>query len=186
MQWRTRAIALALCLSCLAGTSDARNFASRIRTLEPDLQALLADGYRRSPTLQRLAGDLARTDGIVYIRSGRCPVPSLRACLLHSIHQAGHVRYLWIRISPGKDNEAELLATLAHELQHALEVLGQPWIRTQWDVVTFYQSVESGGYRSTPNGGPLASYETRAALDISGRVRAELTSAEEATGDVER
>jgi hypothetical protein len=152
----------------------------RIRSLDASVQALLADGYRRSPTLRRLAADVARTDGIVYFLAEPCPVRTLRACLLHTIRDTGDFRYLWIRIKPDEPAD-EMMASVAHELQHALEVLSQKWIRSRWDMLTFYRSAAAGASGSTPIGRVFTSYETTAAIDITGKVRSELAAA--ANGD---
>lgn len=173
-----RTIAPAVCTwFLLADTVAAEDVRSRIRSLNASVQALLADGYRRSPTLQRLAVDVARTDGIVYLQAGECPVRTLRACLLHTILDAGDFRYLWIRIKP-EDAADEMVTSIAHELQHAFEVLSRKWIRNRWDMLTFYRSAGAGASGSTPIGSVFTSYETRAAIDITGKVRSELSAAD--------
>lgn len=175
---------MALTLFVMVESADAEGVVWRVRSLDAPVQALLADGYRRSPTLQRLAADVARTDGIVYIQAEHCPVRTLRACLLHTIRDTGDFRYLWIRIKPDEDPD-EMVASIGHELQHALEVLSQKWIRSRWDMLTFYRSAEAGAYGSTPLGSVFTSYETPAAVEITGRVRSELEAAA-ADGGIER
>ncbi len=137
---------------------------------------LLIDGCRRSPTLQRLADAIGRTDGVIYISIGACPLRTLRGCLLHLIQDTGNARYLWIRLSPNHDS-LDLVSTLAHELQHALEVLARTTVRTRRDLIAFYESVESEAYSETGAAGPYRAYETRAALDMAAAVRAELAAA---------
>jgi hypothetical protein len=185
-RWTRPVVLVAVCALCLTvDTIVAAGGRPAIRPLDPSVEALLAEGYQRSATLLRLADDLARTDGIVYIQSGRCPIPGLRACLLHSIKATGSVRYVWIRIRPEGDPDT-LMASIAHELQHALEVLRQPWIRNRWDVLTFYRSGIPGAFGTTPQGSPVASFETGAAVDVTVKVRAELAASVEAAADVER
>ena len=172
---------IALTLFVVVEAAVADGVAWRIRSIDASVQALLADGYRRSPTLQRLAVDVARTDGIVYFQSAHCPVRTLRACLLHTILDAGDFRYLWIRIKPDEPPD-EMVASVAHELQHALEVLSQKWIRNRWDLLTFYRSAAAGAFGSTPLGSMFTSYETTAAIEITGKVRSELAAAAAADG----
>lgn len=175
---------MALASFLIVEAADAEGIEWRIRTLDASVQAVLADGYRRSPTLQRLAADVARTDGIVYVQADPCPVRNLRACLLHTILDTGEFRYLWIRIKPGED-QSEMVASMAHELQHAHEVLSQKWIRSRWDMLTFYRSTEAGAFGRTPLGSAFTSYETQAAIDITSKVRSEL-AADDDDGGSER
>ncbi|MDP2320150.1 MAG: hypothetical protein Q8O42_12535 [Acidobacteriota bacterium] len=137
--------------------------------------ALLIDGCRRSPTLQRLAGAIGPTDGMVYITIGACPLRTLRGCLLHAIADTGNARYLWIRLSANNDS-LELVSTLAHELQHALEVLARATVRSQRDLLDFYQSHESRAYGATTSAGPYRTFETSAAIAAAAAVRAELAT----------
>ena len=146
---------------------------SAIRTNDALLRSLLIEGCRLSPTLRALADAIGRTDGIVYITPGACPIRTLRACLLHKVQDTGDARYLWIRLGANADSTA-LVSSMAHELQHALEVLEQPKLRSQRDVLDFYQTVGSPAY----GGGSLyRTYETNAAIDVTEKVRAELTKA---------
>lgn len=138
--------------------------------------ALLIDGCRRSPTLQRLADAIGRTDGVVYITIGACPLRALRGCLLHVIGDTGNARYMWIRLSANND-ALVLISTLAHELQHALEVLSRITVRSQRDLLDFYGSFESQAYGATTAAGPYRTYETSAAIDVAAVVRAELAAA---------
>jgi len=137
---------------------------------------LLIDGCRRSPTLQRLADAIGRTDGVVYITIGKCPLRTLRGCLLHAIADTGNARYLWIRLSANKDSLV-MVGTLAHELQHALEVLARTTVRSQRDLLDFYKSFESRAYGAATAVGPYRTYETDAALAVAAVVRAELAAA---------
>lgn len=159
---------------CPASAEEAS--ASAIRSPDTPVMALLIDGCRRSPTLQRLADEIGRTDGVVYITIGACPIRTLRGCLMHVIEDTGNARYMWIRLSANKDSLV-LVSTLAHELQHALEVLARTTVRSQRDLLDFYKSFESHAYGATTAAGPYRTYETSAAIDVAAIVRAELSAA---------
>lgn len=153
-----------------------------VRSEQADVMVLLLEGYERSPTLKSLVDAIGETNGIVYIQTGRCPVPGLRGCLLHIIYGNGGFRYLWIRIRAAAE-PLELVSTMAHELQHALEVLQQPWIRTGLDLLQFYRSPGSQAFGSSASPGPFQSFETAPAMRIGEAVRAELeTFGESLTG----
>jgi hypothetical protein len=76
------------------------------------------------------------TDGIVYFRVGRCG--RLRACLVHQISAAGPHRVLSI-IVDAQHPDLSLMGAIGHELQHALEVLGDARIRTDEALFAFYK-----------------------------------------------
>src|SRR5690606_27083874 len=100
--------------------------ASRIRIDDPRVRELAATGSSRSATFRRLLAELEAGDVIVQVTSGR-PGDRLRGSLLHRVVVAGSIRYLFITIDPnGAANR--LIGTLAHELQHAIEVLREPGV----------------------------------------------------------
>jgi hypothetical protein len=76
------------------------------------------------------------TDGIVYFRVGTCG--RLRACLVHQISVAGTHRVLNI-IVDAQHHDLSLMGAIGHELQHALEVLGDARIRTDAALFAFYK-----------------------------------------------
>ena len=132
---------------------------SSIRSSDPQLRSLLIEGCLQSPTLRRLADDIGRTDGVVYLATGVCPLAALRGCLLHTITDTGNARYLWIRVNSNTDRR-ELVATMAHELEHAREVLSHANVRTRRDLLKWYRSAGSRAYGSTTLTSPFRAYET--------------------------
>lgn len=168
---------------CLTDENPGDPIGAHVRSEAAEIRSLVEEGCSLSATFRQLVSDLARTNGLVYIERGPCPIASLRACLIHLIHSVAGVRYLWIRLSP-KDELTDLLPTVAHELQHALEVLQEPWIRSRWDLEQFYRTVNDGAFGSNAAGSSVRSYETAAAIDTELSVRAELTAAAQAASAV--
>jgi hypothetical protein len=159
-----------------------RGAASAIRSEDALVRSLLVDACRHSPSLQRLADAIGHTDGVVYVTLGRCPFRALRGCLLHTIEDTGNARYLWIRVGANRD-QRELVATMAHELQHALEVLTRADVRNRRDLLDFYRSRESRAYSDTPRASAYRTYETTAAINLAAAVRAELAAVSGAVSD---
>jgi hypothetical protein len=144
-----------------------------VRSTNPLVSALVADGYARSSTFKRIVDTIGRTDGIVYIVAAPCPARAMRGCLLHTMHATRQARYLWILIRMDY-SRSRVIATIAHELQHAAEVLQHhPDIRSAVAMRSFYSSGEAG-----PSGVLQAwdsrSFETVAAIDVGDAVEAEL------------
>lgn len=147
-----------------------------IRSNDAFVRSLLSKGCQQSPTLRALVDAIGRTDGVVYITTGACPIRALRGCLMHTIEDTGSARYLWIRMN-AHGRPSTLVSTMAHELQHALEVLERTDIRSQRDMIDFYQSVASGSLGGVNVTTMARAYETRAAIDVGNTVRAEVMNA---------
>jgi hypothetical protein len=82
------------------------------------------------------------TDGIVLIEEGRCRrrVP---ACLTWRVTLAGRYRILQVLLDSQR-SEIELIASIGHELRHALEVLQDPSLRSTGAIRLFYVRLMGG------------------------------------------
>lgn len=144
-----------------ADSQDAR----RVRSDSAVVVALLDSGSRGSATFKQLVLAIEGTDGVVYVRPGKCPGYQVKGCLLHAMSATLERRYLWIALDLTGE-PVDLMVTLAHELRHALEILSDGSIRTGRGIFSFYY----------PSGIPAArTVETAAALATGAAVRHELT-----------
>ena len=100
------------------------------------LVALIDEGAARSPTFRSLVIALEGTDGMVFVEERRCPrrVP---ACLIWQLTLAGPYRMLFVVIDTRRP-DINLMASIGHELHHALEILGDPSIRSTRALMWFY------------------------------------------------
>ena len=135
----------------------------RVRSSMPRITALLNEASSRSETFRQLVSRIERTDGIVYVEPGQCN-HGVRACLSLSITASGGFRILRVLINLATD-VLELMATIGHELQHALEILGEPKVKTAEQAYLFY-SREAATSRDV--------FETRAAIQAGYDVRDEI------------
>jgi RNA polymerase sigma factor (TIGR02999 family) len=94
----------------------------RVRAEDPLLSAAISQGAERSTTFRRLLEAIDATDGLVYVTDGTCG-QGVRACLHMSVELAGANRLLPIFVNPRRAAGCELIASIGHELQHALEAL---------------------------------------------------------------
>jgi len=99
-------------------------FTPRVRILSPQMAHAFWDGISRSPTFRRLVDVINASDGIVYVEYGVCRSVA-RGCLLGSLNLAGPHRILRVVIRKTQLAD-DLVVSLGHELQHALEVLANP------------------------------------------------------------
>ena len=118
----------------------------RVRSSSPRLGALLDQAAAASATFRALVTAIEATDGIVYLQESKCP-RGVVACLEHRVTLAGAYRVLFIRISTDRP-DLEVMASAGHELQHALEVLGNRSLRSNAAVQLFYYV--PGAKPSTP------------------------------------
>lgn len=137
-----------------------------VRPIDARIRALVSAGLSRSETFRGLVAALDASDVIVYIEP-RVSRHALGGYLLHNIVATGGFRYLRIAIDV-EGGSRRLLALLAHELQHALEVARAPHVRDSEGVRQLFS-------QSTVPFGCVAShcYETRSAMEVEIRVRNE-------------
>jgi hypothetical protein len=112
----------------------------RVRSHTPQIVDAIARGTAASPTLRRLIDNIDATDGIVYVDDGQCG-HSVRACFIPTVLIAGPNRVLRILMSVRKAPGCELVEVIGHELQHAMEILGDPRIRTDLQVHNFFDVI---------------------------------------------
>jgi hypothetical protein len=149
------------------GTSE-----SRLRIMDSWIAELVSEGGERSATLSRLLTSIERTDGLVYVSAGPC-MPRIKACLLMQLDQAGPNRMLRIHIMPGRPDDDAIVA-IGHELRHAMEVLGDPRVKTTRDMFVLYQRIGLRNPSSVMQFRTHFRFETAAAIQTSEAIRAEL------------
>ncbi len=139
---------------------------ARVRGSSQRLVAAISDATEGSQTFRGLVDQIGRTDGIVYVMEGQCQ-HGVRACLVLSMTVMGANRVLWVRIDPRK-TDRDLMGSIGHELQHALEVLSHVSIRSDSAMTLLYKKEGSkeGDH-----------FETEAAIKAGNAVRAELREA---------
>ncbi|HSC27374.1 MAG TPA: hypothetical protein VLD67_08875 [Vicinamibacterales bacterium] len=137
----------------------------RVRTTDASVRKVLAAGLERSPTFAALMTALDRTDVIVYIEINR-KLPTVIAGRLLIVPAATPQRYLRIEIAPG-GSLLDLVATVGHELQHALEVGEAPDVRDAESLEELYARIGLRGIGAH-------SYDTPAAQKAGRRIRFEV------------
>ena len=139
-----------LCLALASGSSTASALqaprVSRVRSENPLLAATIGRGVDQSPMFRRLIEAIDTTDGLVYIIEGKCG-EGVRACLHMSLELAGPYRLLRILVNPRRAPGCELIPSIGHELQHALEALGNPRIKTSAGLSSFFHQIGPEGPR---------------------------------------
>ena len=137
----------------------------RVRALRPDLARLMALGVTRSPTFAQLVADLEGRDVIVHVvPTQNLPQRTPGQTLL--VPGAKAFRFLRVQIRPeGRDED--LIAVIAHELQHAVEIAAAPDVRNTEALRTHYRRI---GFSD----GSDREFDTHAAQTVGTVVRREL------------
>ena len=137
----------------------------RVRALGPAARALIDNGRRRSPSFAGLLQAIESSNLIVYVATGFLEIPGR---LDFACAKAG-TRFLRITVNV-PDAEPRLIASLAHELQHAVEIASAPEVTDDAGVKQLYGKI------GRPSKDGLRSFETKAAIDVRNQVLAELAS----------
>ena len=138
----------------------------RLRVLPPCAKNLIEDATAQSSTIRALATRIEQSDLIVFIRCLPFKDHLLAGRMVFLTSIAGQ-RYLVIELkSPEQWNTQ--VATVAHELQHAVEVANEPSVRNQATMAQYYRRTGV-----TISSRPLI-FDTEAARQTGLRVQREL------------
>ncbi len=162
-----------LVCSAAGETAASAADASRVRSSDAAIRALLREGADRSATFSTLVDAIEHSNGIVYVEFGYCAFGHLNACVLPLIASPHGDRYLRILVTPDKNRRShdQLLALIAHELRHALEVFDAPEVVDVETMNALYSRI------GTPETGGLNGYETSAARAAGDHALNELLAA---------
>jgi hypothetical protein len=136
----------------------------RVRdTGDPSIAALIQEATEHSRTFRRLVDTIDATNGLVYVEKGTCG-HHVRACLALTVQGAGPHRLLHIVVDVHRSH-GELVASIGHELQHAVEALRDPHVTDTISIYCLFQRIGQIGYEDT--------FETAAAIQAGEAVFAE-------------
>lgn len=140
----------------------------RLRPQDGRSTALLDAGARRSETFRQLIARINRSDVIVYVEMA----PALRgrfAGTLQWVAATKNFRYVRVSLNPELSEQLQI-ASLGHELQHAVEVIDAPDVVDTPTLMALYRRI--GHQRSMHE----LRWDTAAANRIGEQVRSELAT----------
>jgi hypothetical protein len=145
--------------------------AARVRSGDARILDLIREGNEQSGTFRKITDKIGQSNGIVYVEFGYCAFGHLNGCLLPVIASSPGVRYLRAIVTPDKTrrSHAQLLALIAHELQHALEVFEHPEVSDMRSMEAMFRRIGS------PEKNGMTGYETSAARASGDAVLADLS-----------
>jgi hypothetical protein len=143
---------------------------THVTAADPTHRALLRQGFERSATFRQLIVDINASSWLVFVHTGRCPEKLNVACLLHFVGAFAGRPYLRVIVRHGPRHPDNVIAVLAHELQHAREVVQAVGIKDSKGLSDLFQRI---GRVSVARPG-VVTYETDDALRIGEVVLHEL------------
>jgi len=157
------------------GSAPGRETARQhVRCLDARAERLLAQAVGRSATVKALVARLDDTDVVIYVTTTApldrvVAMPRGTATLVTATAAARYLQ-VWVDV---QRREAERIAVLGHEVQHALEVAADASVR---DAQSYSRLFERLGSESGAGAGRAGSrrFETAMAKDIEARVLVEV------------
>ncbi len=149
---------------------------TKVRSTEQYVIALVREGYDRSPAFRQLVDTLERSNVIVLVQPGICAGGRIRSCLV-SVAGSERDRHIRIKIDPQRTIRDGLIAAVAHELEHAVEIAEHPEITDAPGVVRLYRQMAFGRCHD----GLSEECETKRALETEQTVLVELLRRESGT-----
>jgi hypothetical protein len=133
---------------------------------------LIKEGSERSATFRTLVDRIDHSDGIVYVEPGICAFGRVNACVLLFMTTTQRNRYVRILVTPDthRVSHDQVLALIAHELQHAREVIEHASVIDVRTMEEMYRRI------GTPLTGHQRGYETSDARAAGDTVLSELSA----------
>lgn len=113
--------------------------ADRLRPQGDRVAHWLREARRRSPTVRRLVERIEQSDVIVYLDITRSLAPNVAACLTWmAATDSRRIVRASFRMNLGMN---DAIAMVAHELQHVVEVIDHPEVRSTETLLDLYTRI---------------------------------------------
>jgi len=116
---------------------------TRVRSTEPYVFGLVHEGYERSHTFREIVDGLQRSNVIVMVLPGLCAHGRIRSCVV-AVDGSDRDRHIRIKIDPQHTIRDGLIAAIAHELQHAVEIAEHAEVTNAGATLALYRRIAYG------------------------------------------
>lgn len=140
----------------------------RVKPADAEMRRLVLSGHARSETFRALMNEIHRTNVVVVIQFGQCARGRVRSCVSH-VEGDSRQRHIRIKLNTSATTNG-LIATIAHELHHALEIAREPDVTNSDQALALYRRIALGRCGE----GLDERCETEAALQVETQVNQEL------------
>jgi hypothetical protein len=142
----------------------------RLKPADAEMRRLIGDGFERSATFRALVDAIHRSNAVVIVQYGLCANGRFRSCVTN-VDGDRDRRSIRIKVNTRMTDD-RLIATIAHELHHAIEILSDPDVASPESVLALYRRIGTGPCRQ----GLSEACETDAALAAEATVMEELNA----------
>ena len=163
-------VALVAVLSISSALAAERVGGPRLRPQDTRSVQVLKEGAARSATFRALVDRIEASNLIVYVALNPVMKSTLSGALTW-MTRAGDFRYVRATISTELTFD-QMIASVAHELQHAVEVIEDESVTDERSLVALYKRIGQPSRAAGPSG-----WETLAAQRTGTQVRRELVAA---------
>src|ERR1700724_2790493 len=122
-----------------AVTDDTHGLFTRVRSTQRFMIALIREGFSRSSGFRDLVDALQQSNVIVFVQPASCAGGRIRSCLV-SVNGSRRERHIRIIVDAHTSHDW-LIATVAHELQHAVEIAEHPEVIDGSGALQFYRGI---------------------------------------------
>jgi hypothetical protein len=154
-----------------AAQTDAPDPLAAVKVSDPDLRRLIVETHERSATFRGLVEEIESSGWLVFVHEGRCPNRAAVGCLLHVVGTYEGAPYLRVVVSHLARHPKEVMATVAHELQHVVETTQAGDVTDAESMRALFARIGTVSMRTEM----VTTYETEAARKVGDQVRRELS-----------
>jgi hypothetical protein len=115
---------------------------TRVRGADDTIRTLIHEGDSRSESFRAMVDEIQRSNAVVMVQFGLCAKGQVRSCVSH-VEGDDRQRHIRILVNTRTTND-RLIATIAHELHHALEIIRMPDVTTGEQVLALYHRIAKG------------------------------------------
>jgi uncharacterized protein YjaZ len=141
---------------------------TRVRGADETMRSLIREGDTRSESFRAIVDAIQQSNAVVMVQFGLCAKGQVRSCVSH-VEGDDRQRHIRILVNTRSTND-RVIATIAHELHHALEIIRVPDVTSSEQVLVLYRQIAKGACAK----GLTERCETEAALAAEAAVLGEL------------
>ena len=166
--WLALLLVVLVVLPVALDAQDAAPRFTRVRGVGDEMTRLIQQADAQSATFRTLVDDIQRSNAIVIVQFGLCANGRFRSCVVH-VEGNALARNVRILVDT-RTTEERRMATIAHELHHATELLRDTTVVDAASVLRVYWRLAQGDCGR----GASDVCETEGALATEARVLDEL------------